>query len=146
MEQLREPIRNLDVPSRTLMVRSPPPAWMDALRATLATAASAAMIAALRRELAEKRAARPITELGLQAKTVEASVCGAARAAAATSGSGGRRSYVEQLEVRLDEVLADITGSGGADSASCLLKRGYLILRHRDRHPGPHDPSMCPYA
>ncbi len=80
-----------------------------------------AMISALRGELAEQRAARKAAELGLQAKTLEAERLRVqiARLWHERFGRSSERltGEVEQLELRLDEVLADIAATGGADVA-----------------------------
>ena len=85
-------------------------------------AALMAMIAALRGELAEERTARRIAELGLKAKTLEAERLRVqiARLRHERFGRSSERlaGEVEQLELRLDEVLADIAASGGADDAA----------------------------
>ena len=77
-----------------------------------------AVIAALRGELAEAHAARRTAELGLQAKTLEAEQLRVqiARLRHERFGASSERlaGEVEQLELRLDEVLADIAASGGA--------------------------------
>ena len=84
-------------------------------------AALMAMIAALRGDLAEERAARRAAELGLQAKTLEAERLRVqiARLRHERFGRSSERlaGEVEQLELRLDEVLADIAASGGAGDA-----------------------------
>ncbi len=84
-------------------------------------AALAAMIAALRGELAEERTARRIAELGLQAKTLEAERLRVqiARLRHERFGRSSERlaGEVEQLELRLDEVLADIAATGGTNDA-----------------------------
>ena len=85
-------------------------------------AALAAMIAALRGELAEERAARRIAELGLQAKTLEAERLRVqiARLRQERFGRSSERlaGEVEQLELRLDEVLAGNRPAGGAGHAA----------------------------
>jgi transposase len=84
-------------------------------------AALVAVIATLRGELAEERAARQAAELGLQAKTLEAERLRVqiARLRHERFGRSSERlsGEVEQLELRLDEVLADIAVAGGADAA-----------------------------
>ena len=107
-------------------------------------AAMAAMIAALRGELAEERTARRIAELGLQAKTLEAERLRVqiARLRHERFGRSSERlaGEVEQLELRLDEVLADIAASGGADSAedeAASAKAPEEKARRRGRKPLP---------
>ena len=84
-------------------------------------AALVAVIAALRGELAEERAARRAAELGLQAKTLEAERLRVqiARLRHERFGRSSERlaGEVAQLEMRLEEVLADIAAAGGADDA-----------------------------
>ena len=81
-------------------------------------AALKAVIAALRGELAEAHSARRIAELGLQAKTLEAERLRVqiARLRHERFGRSSERlaSEVEQLELRLDEVLADIAATSSA--------------------------------
>lgn len=85
-------------------------------------AALVAMIAALRGELAEERAARRAAELGLQAKTLEAERLRVqiARLRQERFGRSSERLAGElaQLELRLDEVLAEIAAAGGLDEAA----------------------------
>lgn len=85
-------------------------------------AALVAMIAALRGELAEERAARRAAELGLQAKTLEAERLRVqiARLRQERFGRSSERLAGElaQLELRLDEVLAEIAAAGGPDEAA----------------------------
>jgi hypothetical protein len=107
-------------------------------------AALAAMIAALRGELAEERVARRIAELGLQAKTLEAERLRVqiARLRHERFGRSSERLAVEveQLELRLDEVLADIAASGGADDAedeAASAKTPEEKARRRGRKPLP---------
>lgn len=80
-----------------------------------------AVITALRGELAEAHTARRAAELGLQAKTLEAEQLRVqiARLRHERFGQSSERfaGEVEQLELRLDEVLADIAASGGARDA-----------------------------
>ena len=80
-----------------------------------------AVISALRGVLAEALSARRIAELGLQAKTLEAERLRVqiARLRHERFGRSSERlaGEVDQLELRLDEVLADIAASGGADRA-----------------------------
>jgi len=84
-------------------------------------AALMAVIAALRGELAEAHSARRAAELGLQTKTLEAERLRVqiARLRHERFGRSSERlaGEVEQLELRLDEVLADIAASGGPDAA-----------------------------
>jgi hypothetical protein len=85
-------------------------------------AALVAMITALRGELAEERAARRAAELGLQAKTLEAERLRVqiARLRHERFGRSSERLAGElaQLELRLDEVLAEIAAAGSADEAA----------------------------
>jgi transposase len=85
-------------------------------------AALMAVIAALRGELAEERAARRAAELGLQAKTLEAERLRVqiARLRHERFGRSSERLAGElaQLELRLDEVLAEIAAAGGTDEAA----------------------------
>ncbi|SFL15699.1 IS66 family transposase [Falsiroseomonas stagni] len=84
-------------------------------------AALMAVIAALRGDLVEERAARRAAELGLQAKTLEAERLRVqiARLRHERFGRSSERlaGEVEQLELRLDEVLADIAATGGTGDA-----------------------------
>ena len=84
-------------------------------------AALMAVIAALRDELSEERAARRAAETGLQAMTLEAERLRVqiARLRHQQYGRSSERlaGDVEQLEMRLDDVLADIAAAGGADNA-----------------------------
>lgn len=107
-------------------------------------AALAAMVAALRGELAEERAARRIAELGLQAKTLEAERLRVqiARLRHERFGRSSERlaGEVEQLELRLDEVLADIAAAGGTDDAedeAASTKAPEEKERRRGRKPLP---------
>jgi transposase len=109
-------------------------------------AAVAAMIAALRGELAEERAARQAAELGLQAKTLEAERLRAqiARLRHERFGRSSERlaGEVEQLELRLDELLVDIAASGGADDAedaAVSTKGAEDKARRRGRRPLPEN-------
>jgi transposase len=109
-------------------------------------AALAAMIVALRGELAEERAARRIAELGLQAKTLEAERLRVqiARLRHERFGRSSERlaGEVEQLELRLDEVLADIAATGGADDAedeAASAKAPEEKARRRGRKPLPEN-------
>lgn len=107
-------------------------------------AALAAMIAALRGELAEERTARRIAGLGLQAKTLEAERL-RVQIARLRHERFGRLSErlageVEQLELRLDEVLADIAAAGGADDTedeTASAKAPEEKARRRGRKPLP---------
>lgn len=85
-------------------------------------AALVAMIAALRGELAEERAARRAAELGLQAKTLEAERLRVqiARLRQERFGRSSERLAGElaQLELRLDEVLAEIVAAGSAEDTA----------------------------
>jgi hypothetical protein len=107
-------------------------------------AALVAMIAALRGELAEERLARHAAELGLQAKTLEAERLRVqiARLRHERFGRSSERlaGEVEQLELRLDEVLADIAAAGGADDAedeAASTKAPEEKVRRRSRRPLP---------
>jgi len=84
-------------------------------------AALVAMIVALRGELTEAQAARRTAELGLQVRTLEAEKLRAqiARLRRQQYGRSSERltGEIEQLELRLDEVLADIAANAGADDA-----------------------------
>jgi transposase len=101
------------------------------------------VIAALRGELAEERTARRIAELGLQAKTLEAERLRVqiARLRHERFGRSSERlaGDVEQLELRLDEVLADIAASGGADDAEdeAASPKAPEKARRRGRKPLP---------
>ena len=79
-----------------------------------------AVIAALRGELAEAHSARRMAELGLQAKTLEAERLRVliARLRHERFGRSSERlaGKIAQLELRLDEVLADIAASGAGDA------------------------------
>ena len=85
-------------------------------------AALAAIVAALRGELAEERAARRAAEVGLQAKAIEAERLRVliARLRHERYGRSSERHTAEiaQLELRLDELLTDIGDDGGRDGAS----------------------------
>ena len=103
-------------------------------------AALLAMIAALRGELAEERMARRAAELGLQAKTLEAERLRVqiARLRHERFGQSSERlvGEVEQLELRLDEVLANIAADDAEDetaSAVALEEKA----RRRGRRPLP---------
>jgi len=107
-------------------------------------AALVAVIAALRGELAEERAARRVAELGLQAKTLEAERLRVqiARLRHERFGRSSERlaGEVEQLELRLDEVLADIAAAGGTDAAkdeAASAKAAEEKAKRRGRKPLP---------
>jgi transposase len=107
-------------------------------------AALLAVIAALRGELAEERAARRAAELDLQAKTLEAERLRVqiARLRHERFGRSSERlaGEVEQLELRLDEVLADIAAAGGEDSAEdegVAAQAPEETARRRGRRPLP---------
>lgn len=107
-------------------------------------AALMAMIAALRGDLAEERAARRAAELGLQAKTLEAERLRVqiARLRHERFGRSSERlaGEVEQLELRLDEVLADIAAAGRANDAedeSASTKAPEEKAQRRGRKPLP---------
>lgn len=109
-------------------------------------AALAAMIAALRGELAEERAARRIAELGLQAKTLEAERLRVqiARLRHERFGRSSERlaGEVAQLELRLDEVLVDIAAAGGAGDTEDEIASGPAPeekARRRGRRPLPEN-------
>ncbi len=107
-------------------------------------AALVAVIAALRGELAEARAARRAAELGLQAEALEAERLRAqiARLRHERFGRSSERlaGDVEQLELRLDEVLADIAAAGGEEGAGeeeAAAKAPGGTARRRGRRPLP---------
>jgi len=109
-------------------------------------AALATLIAALQGALAEERTARRIAELGLQAKTLEAERLRVqiARLRHERFGRSSERlaGEVEQLELRLDEVLADLAASGGADNAddeTASAKAPDEKVRRRGRRPLPEN-------
>jgi chromosome segregation ATPase len=109
-------------------------------------AALAAVIAALRGELAEERAARRAAELGLQAKTLEAERLRVqiARLRQERFGRSSERlaGEVEQLELRLDEVLAEIAAAGSADEATddtSTAEAPEETARRRGRRPLPEN-------
>ena len=83
--------------------------------------ALAAMIVALRDELTEARASLRAAELGLQVQTLEAEKLRAqiARLRHQQYGRSSERlaGEIEQLEVRLDDVLTDLAATGGAENA-----------------------------
>jgi transposase len=96
--------------------------------------------------LAEERTARRIAELGLQAKTLEAERLRVqiARLRHERFGRSSERlaGEVEQLELRLDEVLADIAAAGGVDdtedeAASAVAPEEKA--RRRGRKPLPEN-------
>jgi transposase len=103
-------------------------------------AALAAMVAALCGELAEERAARRAAELGLQAKTLEAERLRIqiARLRHERFGRSSERlaGEVEQLELRLDEVLADIAAAGDAEDETASAEVPEKA-RRRGRRPLP---------
>lgn len=82
-------------------------------------AALTAMILALRDELTEARASLRAAELGLQIQTLEAEKLRAqiARLRHQQYGRSSERlaGEIEQLELRLDDVLADLVAAGGED-------------------------------
>jgi len=103
-----------------------------------------AVITALRGELAEERSARRAAELRLQAKTLEAEQLRVqiARLRHERFGQSSERlaGEVEQLELRLDEVLADIAAAGGAHDAeeeTASTKTAEEKARRRGRRPLP---------
>jgi transposase len=101
----------------------------------------AAMIAALHGELAEERTARRAAEAGLAAKTLEAERLRVqiARLRQERFGRSSERlaGAVEQLELRLDEVLADIAVSGGAEDEAASGPAPAEKARRRGRKPLP---------
>ncbi|MBC9180118.1 IS66 family transposase zinc-finger binding domain-containing protein [Roseomonas ludipueritiae] len=100
-----------------------------------------AVIAALRGELAEERAARQAAELGLQARTLEAERLQVqiARLRHARFGHSSERltGEVEQLELRFDEVLADIAALDGDTGDEVAQPPPQNKARHRGRRPLP---------
>ena len=103
-----------------------------------------AVITALRGELAQERSARRVAELGLQAKTLDAEQLRVqiARLRHERFGQSSERlaGEVEQLELRLDEVLADIAAAGGAHDAeeeTASTKTPEEKARRRSRRPLP---------
>ena len=107
-------------------------------------AALLAVIAALRGELAEERAARRAAELGLQAKTLEAEQLRVqiARLRQERFGRSSERLAAEiaQLELRLDEVLADIAAADDAEAGkdeTASAKAPEEKERRRGRKPLP---------
>jgi len=107
-------------------------------------AALAALVAALRGELDEERAARRAAELGLQAKALEAERLRAqiARLRHERFGRSSERlgGELDQLELRLDEVLADIAGAGGAEAVgdeAAIDGTPEAPARRRGRKPLP---------
>ena len=103
------------------------------------------MVAALRGELAEERVARRAAELGLQAKTLEAERL-RVQIAHLRHERFGRSSErlageVEQLELRLDEVLADIAAASGADDTAdeTASAKAPEKARRRGRRPLPEN-------
>ena len=105
-------------------------------------AALLAVIAALRGELAEERAARQAAELGLQTKTLEAERLRVqiARLRHERFGRSSERlaGEIEQLEMRLDEVLADIGAADTAEDAAPARTPGDKAPR-RGRRPLPEN-------
>ena len=108
-------------------------------------AALMAVIVVLRDELAEERAARRAAETGLQARTLEAERLRVqiARLRHQQYGRSSERltGEVEQLEMRLDEVLADIAAAGGADNGEDETSSSPAPekARRRGRKPLPED-------
>lgn len=100
-----------------------------------------AVIEALQGELAEERAARQAAELGLQAKTLEAERLRVqiARLRHERFGRSSERltDEVEQLELRLDEVLADIATVDGDTGDEAAQPPPQSKPRHRGRRPLP---------
>jgi transposase len=96
-------------------------------------AALVAMIVALRGELTEAQAARRTAELGLQVRTLEAEKLRAqiARLRRQQYGRSSERltGEIEQLELRLDEVLADIAATTGADDAEDVAATSAIVPR-----------------
>ena len=109
-------------------------------------AALMAVIAVLRGELAEAHSARRAAELGLLARTLEAEQLRVqiARLRHERFGRSSERlaGEVEQLELRLDEVLADIANTAGADDAEDDIsgaKSPEEKARRRGRRPLPEN-------
>ena len=108
-------------------------------------AALLVVIAALQGELAEERAARRAAELGLQAKAIEAEGLRMqiARLRHERFGRSSERlaGEVEQLELRLDEVLADIAAADGsaADGTDSGTAPVGDKAPRRGRRPLPED-------
>jgi len=104
-------------------------------------AALVAMIVALRGELTEAQAARRSAELGLQAMTLEAEKLRAqiARLRHQQYGRSSERlaGEVEQLELRLDEVLTEIAATTGADEADEEPRGTEAKAPRRGRRPLP---------
>ena len=107
-------------------------------------AALMAMIATLRGDLIVERAARRAAELGLLARTLEAEQLRVqiARLRHERFGRSSERlaGEVEQLELRLDEVLADIANTAGADDAeddTTSARSPEEKARRRGRKPLP---------
>ena len=108
------------------------------------------VIAALRGELAEERSARQAAELGLQAKTLEAEQLRVqiARLRHERFGRSSERlaGEVEQLELRLDEVLADIAAADGAHDAEEETASGPAPeekARRRGRRPAARESAAA---
>ena len=106
-------------------------------------AALRAVIAALRGELAEERAARRAAELGLQARTLEAERLRVqiARLRHARFGRSSERlaGEIEQLEMRLDEVLAEIGMAEAAEDAAPAQQAPEEQAPRRGRRPLPEN-------
>ena len=104
-------------------------------------AALMVVIAALRGELAEERTARRIAELGLQASTLEAERLRVqiARLRHERFGRSSERlaGEVEQLELRLDEVLADIAAARDAEDEAVSGPAPEEKAQRRGRKPLP---------
>lgn len=106
----------------------------------------AAIIASLRSELSEERAARRAAELGLQAKALEAEQL-RVQIARLRQERFGRSSEklageIEQLELRLDDLLSDIAGQDGAAEGGEAPETADAApdkptRRNRGRHPLP---------
>jgi transposase len=111
-------------------------------------AALMAVIASLRGELAEERAARRAAEAGLQARTLEAERLRVqiARLRHQQYGRSSERlaGEVAQLELRLDEVLADIAAEGGTDDAEDEAACGTAPERKARRHGRKPLPDSLP--
>ena len=90
-------------------------------------AALAAMIVALRGELTEARASLRAAEIGLQVQTLEAEKLRAqiARLRHQQYGRSSERltGEIEQLELRLDDVLTDLAATGSAEMSGTSRQR-----------------------
>lgn len=109
-------------------------------------AALTAMILALRDELTEARASLRAAELGLQIQTLEAEKLRAqiARLRHQQYGRSSERlaSEIEQLELRLDDVLTDLAAAGGEDDtkdAAASAEAPEEKTSRRGRRPLPEN-------